>query len=163
MKLRRLKSRLPRSVSLSDDDLLAGALPERANIAHERLAHQYDPALTEALSQRELSAQRELAEKIRDYERGEQLARIEAAQSAADRVRRTRDQLADNEAKDLVRAAQAIAEQRRAASPSRESRSPAPAQELRAGHPDRCGRVRDDLLGGDGAAQHRPDRRPGDR
>lgn len=117
MKLPRLKSRLPRSVSPSDDDLLAGALPERASIAHERLAHQYDPALTEALSQRELSAQRELAEKIRDYERGEQLARIEAAQSAADRVRRTRDQLADNEAKDLVRAAQAIAEQRRAASP----------------------------------------------
>ncbi|WP_212748966.1 hypothetical protein [Nocardia cyriacigeorgica] len=99
------------------DDLMAGALPDRVQIAHERLAHQDDPALLEALSERELAAARELAELVRDYERHEQRARIQAAADAAERVRRTAAELAEREAADLLRAAQAIGEQRHSSSP----------------------------------------------
>ncbi|WP_330228624.1 hypothetical protein OHA40_21160 [Nocardia sp. NBC_00508] len=99
------------------DDLVAGALPDRVQIAHERLAHQDDPALLEALSERELAASRELAELVRDHERHEQRARIQAAADAAERVRRTAAELAEREAADLLRAAQAIGEQRHSSSP----------------------------------------------
>lgn len=99
------------------DDLVAGALPDRVQIAHERLAHQDDPALLEALSERELAASRELAELVRDYERHEKRARIQAAADAAERVRRTAAELAEREAADLLRAAQAIGEQRHSSSP----------------------------------------------
>lgn len=99
------------------DDLVAGALPDRVQIAHERLAHQDDPALLEALSERELAASRELAELVRDHERNEKRARIQAAADAAERVRRTAAELAEREAADLLRAAQAIGEQRRSSSP----------------------------------------------
>ncbi|MEU7633176.1 hypothetical protein AB0C34_24895 [Nocardia sp. NPDC049220] len=99
------------------DDLVAGALPDRVQIAHERLAHQDDPALLEALSQRELAAARELAELVRDHERNEQRARIQAAADAAARVRHTAAELAEREAADLLRAAQAIGEQRHSSSP----------------------------------------------
>ncbi|WP_280233294.1 hypothetical protein [Nocardia cyriacigeorgica] len=99
------------------DDLMAGALPDRVQIAHERLAHQDDPALLKALSERELAASRELAELVRDYERHEQRARIQAAADAAERVRRTAAELAEREAADLLRAAEAIGEQRRSSSP----------------------------------------------
>lgn len=99
------------------DDLVAGALPDRVQIAHERLAHQDDPALLAALSERELAASRELAELVRDHERNEKRARIQAAADAAERVRRTAAELAEREAADLLRAAQAIGEQRRSSSP----------------------------------------------
>ncbi|MGO4616420.1 hypothetical protein AB4305_23540 [Nocardia sp. 2YAB30] len=99
------------------DDLVAGALPDRVQIAHERLAHQDDPALLEALSERELAASRELAELVRDHERYEHRARIQAAADAAERVRRTAAALAEREAADLLRAAEAIGEQRRSSSP----------------------------------------------
>ncbi|WP_051132812.1 hypothetical protein [Nocardia paucivorans] len=99
------------------DDLVSGALPDRVQIAHERLAHQDDPALLEALSERELAASRELAELVREHERNEKRARIQAAADAAERVRRTAAELAEREAADLLRAAQAIGEQRRSSSP----------------------------------------------
>ncbi|MEU5763994.1 hypothetical protein, partial [Nocardia sp. NPDC047648] len=107
----------PRTTPPDGDALIVGALPERVQIAHERLAHQDDPALLEALSERELVASRELAELVRDHERNEQRARIQAAADAAERVRRTASQLAEREAEDLLRAAQAIGEQRHSSSP----------------------------------------------
>ncbi|WP_051022960.1 hypothetical protein [Nocardia pneumoniae] len=114
--LRRFTTQAP-DVAQPVDDLVAGALPDRVQIAHERLAHQDDPALLEALSERELAAARELAELVRDYERHEQRARIQAAADAAERVRRTAAELAEREAADLLRAAQAIGEQRHSSSP----------------------------------------------
>ncbi|MFE3444525.1 hypothetical protein ACFXNW_15970 [Nocardia sp. NPDC059180] len=114
--LRRLTTHAP-TMAPPVDDLMAGALPDRVQIAHERLAHQDDPALLTALSERELTASRELAELVRDYERHEQRARIQAAADAAERVRRTASQLAEREAADLLRAAQAIGEQRHSSSP----------------------------------------------
>lgn len=107
----------PAPIESPVDDLVAGALPDRVQIAHERLAHQDDPALLEALSERELAASRELAELVRDHERNEKRARIQAAADAAERVRRTAAELAEREAADLLRAAQAIGEQRRSSSP----------------------------------------------
>ncbi len=114
--LRRFTTNAP-AAAPQVDDLMAGALPDRVQIAHERLAHQDDPALLEALSERELAAARELAELVRDYERHEQRARIQAAADAAERVRRTAAELAEREAADLLRAAQAIGEQRHSSSP----------------------------------------------
>ncbi|MGK8555505.1 hypothetical protein [Nocardia gipuzkoensis] len=114
--LRRFTTQAP-AAAQPVDDLVAGALPDRVQIAHERLAHQDDPALLEALSERELAAARELAELVRDYERHEQRARIQAAADAAERVRRTAAELAEREAADLLRAAQAIGEQRHSSSP----------------------------------------------
>ncbi|MGQ4598137.1 hypothetical protein [Nocardia sp. R6R-6] len=114
--LRRFTTQAP-AAAQPVDDLVAGALPDRVQIAHERLAHQDDPALLEALSERELGAARELAELVRDYERHEQRARIQAAADAAERVRRTAAELAEREAADLLRAAQAIGEQRHSSSP----------------------------------------------
>ncbi|MEV6324885.1 hypothetical protein AB0M45_27430 [Nocardia sp. NPDC051787] len=114
--LRRFTTQAP-AAAQPVDDLVAGALPDRVQIAHERLAHQDDPALLEALSERELAASRELAELVRDYERHEQRARIQAAADAAERVRRTAAELAEREAADLLRAAQAIGEQRHSSSP----------------------------------------------
>ncbi|MBF6191344.1 hypothetical protein U3653_23045 [Nocardia sp. CDC186] len=107
----------PRTAPPDGDALIEGALPDRVQIAHERLAHQDDPALLEALSERELVASRELAELVRDHERNEKRARIQAAADAAERVRRTAAQLAEREAADLLRAAQAIGEQRHSSSP----------------------------------------------
>uniref|UniRef100_UPI000834E3BA hypothetical protein n=1 Tax=Nocardia amamiensis TaxID=404578 RepID=UPI000834E3BA len=114
--LRRFTTQAP-TAAQPVDDLVAGALPDRVQIAHERLAHQDDPALLEALSERELAAARDLAELVRDYERHEQRARIQAAADAAERVRRTAAELAEREAADLLRAAQAIGEQRHSSSP----------------------------------------------
>ncbi|MBF6278078.1 hypothetical protein [Nocardia nova] len=92
-------------------------LEDRVQAARDQVAQQHDPALVEALSARELAANRALAERIRDAERREQLARIEAAEAAAERVRRTAAALADREADDLIRAGRAIAEQRHTSSP----------------------------------------------
>ncbi|MBF6548858.1 hypothetical protein [Nocardia brasiliensis] len=79
--------------------------------------YQFDPALTDALSVREIDDERSLAERIRDHRRGEALARIQEAEEMAARVRRTAAKLADKEALDLLRARKALAEQRQAASP----------------------------------------------
>ncbi len=108
-----LKSRTPSTA----DPLTAGPLPDRVATARTRVEHQYDPALTEALSERELADDRTLAERIRDHERRERLARLDAAEAAADRLRRTTAQLAERQAADLIRAGQAIAEQRLSSSP----------------------------------------------
>lgn len=99
------------------DPLTAGPLPDRVATARTRVEHQYDPALTEALSERELAADRQLAERVRDHDRRERLARLDAAEAAADRLRRTTAQLAERQATDLIRAGQAIAEQRLSSSP----------------------------------------------
>ncbi|ONM50640.1 hypothetical protein [Nocardia donostiensis] len=114
---RRFTTPAPVTAQQPVDDLVAGALPDRVQTAHERLAHQDDPALLEALSERELADARALAELVRDHERNEQRARIQAAADAAERVRRTASELAEREAADLLRAAQAIGEQRRSSSP----------------------------------------------
>ncbi|MEV0048472.1 hypothetical protein AB0H60_34090 [Nocardia rhamnosiphila] len=112
------RSTTPTSSTLDPADaLVAGALPDRVREANERIAHQDDPALLAALSERELRDARALAEQIRDHERSEQLARIQAAAGAAKRVRETADKLAEREAADLLRAAQAIGEQRHSSSP----------------------------------------------
>jgi hypothetical protein len=92
-------------------------LGERIQAARDRVAQQHDPALLEMLSDTELAANRQLAERIRAHERREQLARIETAAAAAERVRRTAAALADREASDLLRAERAIAEQRHSSSP----------------------------------------------
>ncbi|MEV0344049.1 hypothetical protein AB0H49_34070 [Nocardia sp. NPDC050713] len=92
-------------------------LHDRVQVARDRLAHQHDPALLEALSERELNADRALAERARDHERNEKLARIEAAEKAADRLRRTIDELADQQSRDLIDAERAIAQQRHSSSP----------------------------------------------
>ncbi|WP_433734927.1 hypothetical protein ACQP0C_41595 (plasmid) [Nocardia sp. CA-129566] len=107
----------PKSPPIADKDLTSGELSERVQTARGRLAFQHDPALLDALSERELAANRELAERIRDYGRREDLARVETAATAAERMRRTADRLADQEADDLVTARQAIVEQRRQHSP----------------------------------------------
>ncbi|MFF0547225.1 hypothetical protein ACFYTF_30775 [Nocardia thailandica] len=99
------------------DTLIAGALPDRVQTARERLAHQHDPALLAALSERELASDRELAELVREHQRTEKRAQIRAAADAAERVRTTAASLADREAADLLRAAQAIGEQRHSSSP----------------------------------------------
>ncbi|MBF6163076.1 hypothetical protein IU491_29645, partial [Nocardia cyriacigeorgica] len=93
------------------------SLHERVQKARDRLAHQDDPALLDALSERELAANRALAERTRDHERRERLARIEAAEKATERVRRTVDELADQQARDLIDAERAIAQQRHSSSP----------------------------------------------
>jgi len=115
--LRRFSNHAAPDPTPAVDELVAGALPDRVQTAHERLAHQDDPALLDALSERELAASRELAELVRDHERNEQRSRIHAAADAAERVRRTASALAEREAADLLRAAQAIGEQRRSSSP----------------------------------------------
>ncbi|WP_174551758.1 hypothetical protein [Nocardia grenadensis] len=86
-------------------------------VAHSRLAHQYDPALVEALSERELADDRRVAERVRDHSRRETEQRLEAAESAADQVRRATAEIVRADAQDLVTARKALAEQRRQSSP----------------------------------------------
>lgn len=92
-------------------------LHDRVQAARDRLTHQNDPALRDALSERELEAERTLAERARDRERNEKLAKIEAAEKASNRLRNTTDELADQQARDLIDAEKAIAQQRHSSSP----------------------------------------------
>ncbi|WP_330186018.1 hypothetical protein OHB26_39415 (plasmid) [Nocardia sp. NBC_01503] len=115
MKLTRSKPKTPPPDT--QDLVLTGALPDRAQHARDRVAEQYDTALTEALSERELRAERELAELVRDTDRAQQAAIIQSQAAAADRLRRTTAALADQKAKALIGAGKAIAEQRLSASP----------------------------------------------
>ena len=99
------------------DPLLTDELPTRAQIAHSRMEHQYDPALLEALSERELAYERQVAERVRDHSRRETEQRLEAAESAAAQVRRATAEIVRADAQDLVTARKALAEQRRQSSP----------------------------------------------
>ncbi|MFI9538280.1 hypothetical protein ACIG56_34245, partial [Nocardia fusca] len=99
------------------DPLLTDELARRAEIAHSRMEHQYDPALLEALSERELADDRRVAERVRDHSRRETEQRLEAAESAADQVRRATAEIVRADAQDLVTARKALAEQRRQSSP----------------------------------------------
>ncbi|MGW4121682.1 hypothetical protein [Nocardia sp. NPDC004711] len=92
-------------------------LAQRVEKARGRLAYQYDPALTDALSETELVAERELAERIREQERAQRWKQAEAAASAADRARTTTIEIEKADIRDLLLARKAIAAQRRESSP----------------------------------------------
>ncbi|WP_051133689.1 hypothetical protein [Nocardia paucivorans] len=92
-------------------------LARRVEKARRRLAYQFDPALTEALSEGELQAERELAERIREQEREQRWKEIQAAASAADRARQTTQEIEKADMRDLLIARKAIAAQRRESSP----------------------------------------------
>ncbi|MET8875450.1 hypothetical protein [Nocardia sp. NPDC004604] len=94
-----------------------GQLARRVERARGRLAYQFDPALTEALSEDELVAERELAEKIRGEDRAQRWKQVQAAASAADRARHTTEAIEKADIRDLLVARKAIAAQRRESSP----------------------------------------------
>ncbi|MFJ9367873.1 hypothetical protein ACIRRA_26110 [Nocardia sp. NPDC101769] len=92
-------------------------LAQRVEKARGRLAYQYDPALTDVLSETELVAERDLAERIREQERAQRWKQAEAAASAADRARQTTVEIEKADIRDLLLARKAIAAQRRESSP----------------------------------------------
>ncbi|WP_405496032.1 hypothetical protein [Nocardia sp. NBC_00511] len=92
-------------------------LAQRVERARGRLAYQYDPALTDALSENELVAERDLAERIREQERAQRWKQAEAAAGAADRARQTTEEIEKADIRDLLLARKAIAAQRRESSP----------------------------------------------
>lgn len=98
------------------DPLLHAPLPDRVEAAHSRLAHQGDPALIEALSERELRDERAAAELVRDHQRHESIASVKSAQTIAGEVRRAQEEMVRAEAADLVVARRAIAERLRSSS-----------------------------------------------
>ncbi|MEU1998445.1 hypothetical protein ABZ511_28740 [Nocardia gamkensis] len=99
----------------SDDDVVR--LARRVEKARGRLAYQFDPALTGALSEEELLAERELAERIRTQDRDQRWKQAEASAAASDRARNTSEAIEKAEIRDLLLARKAIAAQRRASSP----------------------------------------------
>ncbi|MEA3526942.1 MULTISPECIES: hypothetical protein [Nocardia] len=98
-----------------DDDV--ARLARRVEKARGRLAYQFDPALTGALSEEELLAERELAERIRTQDREQRWKHAEAGAAGADRARHTAEAIEKAEIRDLLLARKAIAAQRRASSP----------------------------------------------
>nr|WP_280262361.1 hypothetical protein [Nocardia wallacei] len=92
-------------------------LAKRVEKARGRLAYQFDPALTDALSEDELHAERDLAEKIREQEREQRWKNVQAAASASDRARQTSEAIAKADMRDLLMARKAVAAQRRESSP----------------------------------------------
>lgn len=92
-------------------------LARRVLKARGRLAYQFDPALTQALSEEELRAERELAERIRVQDREQRWKQAQAAASASDRARHTTEQIEKADIRDLLLARRAIAAQRRESSP----------------------------------------------
>ncbi|WP_245671612.1 hypothetical protein [Nocardia amamiensis] len=98
-----------------DDDV--ARLARRVEKARGRLAYQFDPALTGALSEEELHAERELAERIRTQDREQRWKHAEASSAASDRARHTTEAIEKAEIRDLLLARKAIAAQRRASSP----------------------------------------------
>ncbi|MGW0250369.1 hypothetical protein ACWDYH_27450 [Nocardia goodfellowii] len=92
-------------------------LARRVEKARGRLAWQFDPALTEALSEDELHAERELAERIREQDRGQRWKEVQALAAAADRARQTTEAIEKADMRDLLVARKAIAAQRRESSP----------------------------------------------
>ncbi|MEV6259017.1 hypothetical protein AB0L97_37875 [Nocardia sp. NPDC051911] len=108
-----MKIALPKKKSTE----LPAVLEKRVQEARTVLAHQHDPALIDALSERELAEDRALAEAVRDHQRKDQQARLDSAAAAAERTRSTVAALADREAEELLLAQRAISEARRATSP----------------------------------------------
>ncbi|WP_225726996.1 MULTISPECIES: hypothetical protein [unclassified Nocardia] len=100
-----------------DDDVDVAVLAARVEQARGRLAYQFDPALTEALSEDELRAERELAERIRTLDREQRWKHTQAAGVAADRVRQTVEEIEKADIRDVMAARRAIAAQRRESSP----------------------------------------------
>ncbi|MFD3464694.1 hypothetical protein ACFWVM_33680 [Nocardia fluminea] len=98
------------------DPLLHAPLPARVEAAHSRLAQQGDPALIEALSERELRDERAAAELVRDHRRSESIATVKSAQTISGEVRRAQEEMVRAEAADLVVARRAIAERLRSSS-----------------------------------------------
>ncbi|WP_280356657.1 hypothetical protein [Nocardia otitidiscaviarum] len=92
-------------------------LANRVEKARGRLAYQFDPALTEALSEEELAAERELAERIRIQDREQRWKQVQATAAAADRARATGEEIEKADMRDLLMARKAIAAQRRESSP----------------------------------------------
>ncbi|WP_330232621.1 hypothetical protein OHA40_09125 [Nocardia sp. NBC_00508] len=92
-------------------------LARRVEKARGRLAYQFDPALTQALSEDELHAERELAERIRTQERGQRWKEAQATAAASDRARQTTEAIEKADMRDLLLARKAIAAQRRESSP----------------------------------------------
>ncbi|MCU1643170.1 MAG: hypothetical protein JWN03_3445 [Nocardia sp.] len=98
-----------------EDDV--SVLARRVEKARGRLAYQFDPALTEALSENELTAERGLAERIRNEDRTQRLKQVEAAAATANRARQTTEEIEKADIRDLLMARKAIAAQRRESSP----------------------------------------------
>ncbi|MQY31790.1 hypothetical protein [Nocardia aurantia] len=92
-------------------------LARRVEKARGRLAYQFDPALTEALSEDELTAERQLAEKIRVEEREQRWRHVQALSEASNHARKTSQEIAKADMRDLLLARKAIAAQRRESSP----------------------------------------------
>lgn len=97
----------------SADLLLTGELTQRVQVAEDRLVYQHNPALHAALSERELLADREVAERIRDHHRSEKLAAIEAGEMTAAQIRKATEAIVKADARDLVMARRALADHRR--------------------------------------------------
>ncbi|GAA5069016.1 hypothetical protein [Nocardia callitridis] len=92
-------------------------LAKRVDHARSRLVYQFDPALTEALSEDELDAERALAERMRAQERDMRWRQVQAEASAADRARQATESIEKADIRDLLTARKAIAAQRRQSSP----------------------------------------------
>ncbi|MFC6013035.1 hypothetical protein [Nocardia lasii] len=99
----------------STDDV--SQLAQRVERARGRLAYQFDPALTDALSEAELTAERELAERIREQDREQRWKHVQAMASASDRGRQTTEAIEKADMRDLLLARKAMAAQRRESSP----------------------------------------------
>ncbi|MFC4376811.1 hypothetical protein ACFO5K_22230 [Nocardia halotolerans] len=98
-----------------EDDV--SQLAQRVERARGRLAYQFDPALTDALSEDELRAERELAERIREQDREQRWKHTQAMASASDRARQTTEAIEKADMRDLLLARKAMAAQRRESSP----------------------------------------------
>ncbi|MFD3748429.1 hypothetical protein [Nocardia sp. NPDC058633] len=98
-----------------EDDV--SQLAQRVERARGRLAYQFDPALTDALSEDELRAERELAERIREQDREQRWKHTQAMASASDRSRQTTEAIEKADMRDLLLARKAMAAQRRESSP----------------------------------------------
>ncbi|WP_084436056.1 hypothetical protein [Aldersonia kunmingensis] len=92
-------------------------LARRVDDARGRMVYQSDPALTEVLSENELQAERDLAERIRVEDRAQRWKHVQATAAAADRARGTAEEIERADMRDLLIARKAIAAQRRESSP----------------------------------------------
>lgn len=101
--------------SAPEDDV--SQLAQRVEQARGRLAYQFDPALTDALSEDELRAERELAERIREQDREQRWKHTQAMAQASDRARQTTEAIEKADMRDLLLARKAMAAQRRESSP----------------------------------------------
>ncbi|MFC4127263.1 hypothetical protein [Nocardia rhizosphaerae] len=98
-----------------EDDV--SQLAQRVERARGRLAYQFDPALTDALSEDELRAERELAERIREQDREQRWKHTQAMAQASDRARQTTEAIEKADMRDMLLARKAMAAQRRESSP----------------------------------------------